>query len=36
VGIIFYNVFTTKVDNFSYMIDEASFEAVQFLSTRAE
>jgi hypothetical protein len=27
-------VFTTKVDNFSYMIDEASFEAVQFLSTR--
>ena len=36
VGIIFYNVFTTKVDNFSYMIDEASFEAVQFLSTRAD
>ncbi len=34
VGIVFYNVFTTKVDNFSYMIDEASFEAVQFLSTR--
>jgi biopolymer transport protein ExbB/TolQ len=36
VGIIFYNVFTTKVDNFAYMIDEASFEAVQYLSTRAE
>jgi biopolymer transport protein ExbB len=36
VGIIFYNVFSTKVDNFAYMIDEASFEAVQFLSTRAE
>ncbi|MEP7027403.1 MAG: MotA/TolQ/ExbB proton channel family protein, partial [Candidatus Eisenbacteria bacterium] len=35
VGIVAYNVFTTKVDNFSYMIDEASFEAVQFLSTRA-
>jgi biopolymer transport protein ExbB len=34
VGIVFYNVFSTKVDNFSYMIDEASFEAVQFLSTR--
>jgi biopolymer transport protein ExbB len=34
VGIVAYNVFTTKVDNFSYMIDEASFEAVQFLSTR--
>ena len=36
VGIVSYNVFTTKVDNFSYMIDEASFEAVQFLSTRTE
>jgi len=36
VGILAYNVFTTKVDNFSYMIDEASFEAVQFLSTRAD
>ena len=35
IGIVAYNVFTTKVDNFSYMIDEASFEAVQFLSTRA-
>ncbi len=35
LGIVAYNVFTTKVDNFSYMIDEASFEAVQFLSTRA-
>ena len=35
VGILAYNVFTTKVDNFSYMIDEASFEAVQYLSTRA-
>ncbi len=35
-GIVAYNVFTTKVDNFSYMIDEASFEAVQFLSTRAD
>jgi biopolymer transport protein ExbB len=34
-GIVAYNVFTTKVDNFSYMIDEASFEAVQYLSTRA-
>src|SRR5882672_8320436 len=36
VGIVFYNVFSTKVDNFAYMIDEASFEAVQFLSSRAE
>ena len=35
IGIVAYNVFTTKVDNFSYMIDEASFEAVQYLSTRA-
>jgi len=36
VGIVFYNVFSTKVDNFAYMIDEASFEAVQYLSTRVE
>ncbi len=35
IGIVAYNVFTTKVDNFSYMIDEASFEAVQYLSSRA-
>jgi biopolymer transport protein ExbB len=34
IGIVAYNVFTTKVDNFTYMIDEASFEAVQYLSTR--
>ncbi len=35
IGIVAYNVFTTKVDNFNYMVDEASFEAVQLLSARA-
>jgi biopolymer transport protein ExbB len=34
IGIVAYNVFTTKVDNFNYMIDEASFEAVQLLTSR--
>lgn len=32
LGIVAYNVFTTKVDSFNYMIDEASFEAVQLLT----
>lgn len=36
IGIVAYNVFTTKVDNFNYMIDEASFEAVQLLTTRSD
>jgi biopolymer transport protein ExbB len=31
-GIVAYNVFTTKVDNFNYMMDEASYEAIQLLS----
>ena len=31
-GIVAYNVFTTKVDNFNYMIDEASFEAIQLIT----
>jgi biopolymer transport protein ExbB len=35
IGIVAYNVFTTKVDNFNYMIDEASFEAVQLLTSRS-
>jgi hypothetical protein len=34
VGILRTTCSRPKVDNFSYMIDEASFEAVQFLSTR--
>jgi biopolymer transport protein ExbB len=32
VGIVSFNVFTTKVDNFNYMMDEASYEAIQLLS----
>jgi len=34
-GIVAYNVFVTKVDNFNYMMDEASYEAVQLLSAAA-
>ncbi|MBI3586029.1 MAG: MotA/TolQ/ExbB proton channel family protein, partial [Ignavibacteriales bacterium] len=33
-GILAYNFFTTKVDNFTYMIDEASYSIVQSLATR--
>lgn len=32
-GIVTYNVFVTRVDNFNYMMDEASYEAVQLLSS---
>jgi biopolymer transport protein ExbB len=35
-GIVAYNVFVTKVDNFNYMMDEASYEAVQLLSASTE
>ena len=35
-GIISYNVFTTKVDGFNYMMDEASYEAIQLLSASVE
>jgi biopolymer transport protein ExbB len=31
-GIVAYNVFVTRVDAFNYMMDEASYEAVQLLS----
>jgi biopolymer transport protein ExbB len=31
-GIVTYNVFVTRVDSFNYMMDEASYEAVQQLS----
>ena len=34
-GIISYNFFVTKIDNFTYMIDEASYAIIQSLSTRA-
>ncbi len=35
LGIVMYNVFVTRVDNFSYMMDEASYEAIQLLSAHA-
>jgi biopolymer transport protein ExbB len=35
-GIVSYNVFTTKVDNFNYMMDEASYEAIQLLSATVD
>jgi biopolymer transport protein ExbB len=34
-GIVAYNVFVTRVDNFNYMMDEASYEAVQLLAAAA-
>jgi biopolymer transport protein ExbB len=33
-GILAYNFFTTKVDNFTYMIEEASYSIVQTLAVR--
>lgn len=35
VGIVMYNVFVTRVDGFNYMMDEASYEAVQLLAANA-
>lgn len=35
IGIVAYNFFVTKVDNFTYMIDEASYNVVQILNTRS-
>lgn len=35
LGIVFYNIFTTRVDNFTYMIDEASYNIVQTLALRS-
>jgi len=35
LGILAYNFFTTKVDNFTYMIDEASYSIVQSLAEKA-
>jgi len=34
LGIIAYNFFVTKVDNFTYMIDEASYNVVEILNTK--
>jgi biopolymer transport protein ExbB len=33
-GIVAYNFFTTKIDNFTYMIDEASYAIIQSLAAR--
>ncbi|KZK74064.1 MAG: flagellar motor protein MotA [Pelodictyon luteolum] len=33
LGIVAYNIFTTRVDRFSYMIDEAAFYIIQTLGT---
>ncbi len=35
LGIVFYNVFVTRVDSFNYMIDEASYEVLQLLTAKA-
>jgi biopolymer transport protein ExbB len=35
LGIVFYNVFVTRVDSFNYMIDEASYEVLQLLAGSA-
>lgn len=34
VGIVAYNFFVNKVDNFTYMIDEASYDVIQTLTSR--
>ncbi len=36
VGIVAYNFYVNKVDNFTYMIDEASYDVVQTLMTRGK
>lgn len=36
VGIISYNFFVNKVDNFTYMIDEASYDVLQTLMTKSK
>lgn len=36
IGIVAYNFFTTKVDNFTYMIDEASYTVLEILSGRIQ
>jgi len=33
-GIVAYNFFTTKIDNFTYMIDEAGYSIIQMLASR--
>lgn len=36
IGIIAYNFFTTRVDNFTYMIDEASYSIIESLALRKQ
>jgi len=36
VSIVAYNIFTTKVDNFNYMLDEAAYEMLQTLHVGEE
>jgi biopolymer transport protein ExbB len=36
VGIVFYNYFVTKVDSFTYMIDEASYTVVEILTGKGD
>lgn len=36
VGIVAYNFFVTKVDNFTYMIDEASYNVAEILSAKTK
>jgi len=36
VGIVAYNFFVNKVDNFTYMIDEASYDVIQTLTTKTK
>jgi len=33
LGIVTYNIFTSRVDRFSYLIDEAAFYIIQTLGT---
>ena len=34
IGIVSYNFFVNKVDTFTYMIDEASFDMIQTLKVK--
>lgn len=34
IGIVAYNFFTTRVDNFTYMIDEASYSVIESLAVK--
>lgn len=36
IGIVMYNFFTTRVDSFTYLIDEASYNVVQILNTQTD